>query len=174
MQNGVLVFDDENDMDCLLEYLIFHSKFKGTPILDLFYDSDIMLEDTEELILEGLVNSKMHLLEVMDIDRNPDRCRLYMQDLISTDTYEVINQGSAQSSYPGLLVGTSLIEIGNEIFMTSGSYFLFKPDRKKKLLVDYSFEKFKHNRKLSSEELFLFCHKKNKEFGEEVISQFPK
>ena len=30
IHNDVLVFDDENDMDCLLEYLIFHSKFKGT------------------------------------------------------------------------------------------------------------------------------------------------
>ena len=101
-----------------------------------------MLEDSEELILEGIVHSKMHLLEVMDIDRNPDRCKLYMQDLISTDTYEVINQGSSQSSYPGVLVGASFIEIGTDIFMTSGSYFLFKPDRKKKLLAAYSFEKF--------------------------------
>ena len=106
-----------------MEYLIFHSKYKGTPILDLFYDSDIVLEDTEERILEGIVNSKVHLLEVMDIDRNPDRCRVFMQDVFNSGTYEVINQGFSQSSYSGVLVGTSLIEIGHEIFMTSGSYF---------------------------------------------------
>ena len=91
-----------------------------------------MLEDSEELILEGIVHSKMHLLEVMDIDRNPDRCRLYMQDLISTDTYKVINQGSSQSSYPGVLVGTSLIEIGTDIFPDLRILFFIQTRSKEK------------------------------------------
>jgi hypothetical protein len=52
--------------------------------------------------------------------------------------------------------------------MTSGVSFGFKPGFKEKILNDISLEKLKKRRKLDSTELYIFIHKKSKQYGHDI------
>jgi hypothetical protein len=147
---------------------MYNSKYKGTRILDLFYDSEVELDDIEELILEGMVNSEMSIFEIVDIDSESQRWRIYIKDVLKSDTYEVINFGFSQTGIVGMVICARLIELENGLYMTSGATFAFDSLAKERLLADYSFEKFKRRRNLNSDDLFLFCNKKSKMYGKTV------
>ncbi len=168
VSNGTLMFDDDSDTDNMQDYMMYNSKYKGTRILDLFYDSEVELDDIEELILEGMVNSEMSIFEIVDIDSDSQRCRIYLKDIMKLDTYEVINFGFSQTGVVGMVICARLIELENGLHMTSGATFAFDSLAKERLLSDYSFEKFKRRKRLNSDDLFLFCNKKSKVYGERV------
>jgi hypothetical protein len=166
--NRTIVFDDDSDTDNMQDYMMYNSKYKGTRILDLFYDSEVELDDIEELILEGMVNSEMSIFEIVDIDSESQRWRIYIKDVLKSDTYEVINFGFSQTGIVGMVICARLIELENGLYMTSGASFAFDSLAKERLLADYSFEKFKRRRNLNSDDLFLFCNKKSKMYGKTV------
>ncbi len=168
VSNRIIVFDDDSDTDNMQDYMMYNSKYKGTRILDLFYDSEVELDDIEELILEGMVNSEMSIFEIVDIDSESQRWRIYIKDVLKSDTYEVINFGFSQTGIVGMVICARLIELENGLYMTSGATFAFDSFAKERLLADYSFEKFKRRRNLNSDDLFLFCNKKSKMYGKTV------
>lgn len=164
--NGHLVARGKNDMEYFLEYLLYYGKHKGQLLLDQFFDSDIALNDTEELILEGMVNANISIFEVNDVDASEDACRVFVTDLLNAGSYELINRGLATTASQGVILGMRLIEIANGVHMTSGASFAFDAAHKNKLLNDYSHQKFKARRKkLTSEELFLFLYSKSSIYG---------
>ncbi len=165
---GSFVFDDDSDADNIQDYMMYNSKHKGLRVLDLFYDSDVELDDTEELILEGMVNSEMSIFEIYDIDPDSDKCRIYLNDLLGNGKYEVVNLGFSQTGFVGMIICARMVELGNGLYMTSGATFAFEPSKKNKLLADYSLKKLKNRRNLNSNDLFLFCNKKSKEYGKRV------
>ena len=162
------VLDDDSDKDNIQDFMMYNSKYKGSLVLDSFYDSEVELNDKEELILEGMMDSTMSIFELYDIDSDSDKCRIYLKDLLKPGSYEVINLGFSQSGVVGYIFCTRLIKIDKGIYMTSGSTFLFDSDKKDRLLADYSFEKLKQRRNLTSEELFILCNKKSKLYGKRV------
>jgi hypothetical protein len=168
VSKGTIVFDDDSDTDNMQDYMMYNSKFKGIRILDLFYDSEVELDDVEELILEGMVNSEMSIFEIIDIDSDSQKCRIYLKDLMKSGTYEVINFGFSQTGLVGMVICARLIELEDGLYMTSGATFAFDANSKDRLLADYSFEKFKRRRKLSSDDLFIFFNKKSKVYGKRV------
>lgn len=161
--NGKLLFENNSDADTLMDYMLYNSVFKGKRVLDSFYDSDIELNDTEELILEGMVNSKVSIYEVTKIDK--ERSILYLTDLLHSGTYELINVGFAESGVTYMLLCARLIDLENGVYMTSGASFTFQSESKDRLLADYSYEKFKRRRDLNSDDLFIFVYKKSKIYG---------
>ena len=148
--------------------MMYNSKHKGLRVLDSFYDSNIELDDTEELILEGMVNSEMSIFEIYDIDSDSHKCRIYLNDLLKSVKYEVINFGFSQTGLVGMIICARLIELEDGLYMTSGATFAFGSVAKDKLMADYSFEKFKNRKNLNSDDLFLFCNKKSKAYGKKV------
>lgn len=92
-------------------------------------------------------------------------CRVFVTDLLNAGSYELINRGLATTVSQGVILGIRLIEIANGVHMTSGASFAFDPAHKNKLLNDYSHQKFKARRKLTSEELFLFLYSKSSIYG---------
>ncbi len=168
VSNGTLVFDDDSDTDNMQDYMMYNSKHKGARIIDLFYDSEVELDDIEELILEGMINSEMSIFEIDDIDTDLQRCRIYLRDLLKSGEYEVINLGFAQTGLVGMIICARLIELEGSLYMSSGATFAFESIAKDRLLADYSFEKFKRRKNLNSDDLFLFCNKKSKIYGKRV------
>ena len=168
LSHGTIVFDDDSDTDNMQDYMMYYSKFNGLRILDSFYDSDVELDNNEELILEGMVNSEMSIFEIYDIDSDSQKCRIYLKDLLKPGTYEVINFGFSQTGLVGMLICARMIELEDRLYMTSGASFAFGSNNKDRLLADYSFEKFKNRKNLNSEDLFIFCIKKSKAYGKRV------
>ena len=85
-------------MEYFLEYLLYYGKHKGQLLLEQFFDSDIALNDTEELILEGMVNANISIFEVNDVDASEDACRIFVTDLLNAGSYELINRGLATTA----------------------------------------------------------------------------
>lgn len=168
VSNRTIVFDDDSDTENLQDYMMYNSRYKGKRILDLFYDSEVDLDDMEELILEGMVNSEMSIYEITDIDPDSQRCRVYLNDLMKPGSYEVINFGFSQTGLVGMVICARLIELEDGLYMTSGATFAFDANAKDRLLADYSFEKFKRRKNLNSGDLFIFCNKKSKVYGKRV------
>ncbi|MCA1745685.1 MAG: hypothetical protein LC643_08305 [Bacteroidales bacterium] len=121
-----LSVEDDSDMESFMEYLLYYGKHQRQLILDQFFDSEIALGDTEEMILEGMVNSEISLFEIHDLDRSPDACRIYLTDLFNKGSYVIINQGLSKTASCGTIIGARLIEIAPELYMTSGSSFADK------------------------------------------------
>ncbi len=168
ISNGSLVFDGDSDTDNLQDYMMYNSRQKGLRVLDLFYDSEIELDDTEELILEGMVNSEMSIFEIYEIDSDSNKCRIYLKDLLKSGKYEVVNLGFSQTALIGMIICARMIELEDGLYMTSGATFAFDSVSKDRLLADYSFEKFKNRKNLNSDDLFLFCNKMSKAYGKRV------
>jgi hypothetical protein len=112
-----------------------------------------------------MVNANISIFEVNDVDASEDACRIFVTDLLNAGSYELINRGLATTASQGVILGMRLIEIANGVHMTSGASFAFDAAHKNKLLNDYSHQKFKARRKLTSEELFLFLYSKSSIYG---------
>lgn len=100
-RSGIKQITHESEDDNLTEYLIYVSKHKGKRVLDLFYDSDVELNEKEEILLEAMIDSQMHILEITGLDPNPNRHRVFLKDLITSVPYEIINVGISQSGKIG-------------------------------------------------------------------------
>jgi len=164
--NGkAMEFEDEDESDVLMNFLLYEKNKKGNKLIDQFYDSEVELDDLEEEILEGMVNSHASLFEVKRFEFP----LIILIDLLNKDKeYVLIDLGFSQTGEVGGILYSRLIPI-RDIYMTSGVTFAFEPLYKEQVLNDISFAKFKSNRKLNSTDLYLLTYKKSKHYGKKVI-----
>lgn len=163
--DGINIHSGEDDQDSIMDFLLYNSRIKGKRVLDLFYDSDIELDDAEEIILESMVNSELSIFEISGIDDDIQECRLTLRDLLKNRSYEVINLGLSQTCEVGAILSARIIELEDGLGMLSGATFAFGSEDKNRLLADYSFEKLRLRKNLTPEDLFLFSYKKSKFYG---------
>jgi len=168
LDGNKMIFDEDDETDVLMNYIIFEKNKKGKILLDNFYDSEIELDDLEEEILEGLINSYASLFEVTEIDK--ENCILTFSDFYSNkeQTYKVIDINFSQTAQIGGLIYTRLIPV-RDIYMSSGVHFGFNSSQKQRLLSDISFLRFKTSKKLSSSDLYVHLYKKSKLYGIKAI-----
>ena len=160
----IMVFDNEDESDVLMDFLIYEKTTKGIKLIDSFYDSDIHIDDLEEEILEGMINYHSSLFEIRTIDRIT--CTLKLSDLFdrSHKEYKLIDLGFSQTGQVGLVFYSRLIPIRG-INMTSGVTFVFNGSLKNRILRDFSFQRFKRKVNANSSDLFVFALKKSKQYG---------
>ncbi len=167
--NGqVMVFDSDDESDVLMDFLIYEKGKNGAKLIEMFFESDVELEDLEEEILEGMIDYQSSLFEITSIDR--DKHTLQLVDLFdkSHKQFELMDIGFSQTAKVGLIVYTRLIPIRNTN-MTSGVSFGFDTSVKDKLLNELSFEKIKRKGNLNSTDLFVIALKKSKRYGITVV-----
>jgi len=169
LSGNKMIFDDDDETDVLMNYIIFEKNKKGKILLDKFYDSEIELEELEEEILEGLVNSYASLFEVTKIDQ--EKCIISFSDVFSdtNQTYSVMDINFSQTAEMEGLIYARLIPI-RDIYMSTGVHFSFNSSQKQRLLSDISFLRFKSGKKLSSSELYTHLFKKSKLYGIKTIT----
>ncbi len=116
-----------------------------------------------------MINFYSSLFEVKHIDSNTQT--LVLEDLLDPDNeYLLMDIGMSQTAKVGYIFYTRLIPI-RDIKMTSGMTFVFQNSYKENLLSAISLAKFKKRRKLTSTEMFLLIHEKNRKYGLEARAE---
>jgi hypothetical protein len=164
-----MVFDKDEESNVLMEFAIFEKNRHGKRLVDIFYDSDITLNDIEEELLQGQVECYSSLFEIVNIDGS--RYEIKLADLLNNEypDFTLMDIGLSRTAQTGSLIYTRLIPV-KDIHMTSGVSFAFLPGVKDRLLNDISNEKFRKRRKLNSADMFLLMFRKSNIYGIDVIT----
>ena len=166
--NGkVLVFDSDEDFDIMTDFLIFEKLKPNIPVFKRFHDSNPELNDLEHENMKGILNFHSSLFQITSIDSKANT--LVLLDLLSANRQEfkLMDVGMSQSTSVGLIFYSRLLPI-QDIYMTSGVSFGFDKSYKDKLFSAISLAAFKKRRKLSSTEMFILMHEKNRQYGIET------
>jgi len=162
--NGkIIVFEKELDPETMMDFIVFEKMTQNAPAFKRYFDSSPTLNDLQLENMNGIINFYSSLFELKHIDSNNNT--LVLEDLLDTGKeYLLMDIGMSQTAIVGYIFYTRLIPI-RDIKMTSGMTFVFQNMYKGKLLAAISLAKFKKRRKLTSTELFLLIHEKNRQYG---------
>ncbi|MDO9613387.1 MAG: hypothetical protein Q7J86_02550, partial [Bacteroidota bacterium] len=132
--------------------------------------SNPKLNDLQQENMNGIINNYSSLFEVKSIDSIGNT--LVLEDFLdkSRKEYLLMDIGMSKTARPGSIFYTRLIPI-RDINMTSGASFIFEKIYKDKLLSAISFASVKKRRKLTSTEMFILMHEKNRQFGMETRTE---
>lgn len=169
--NGkLMVFDSENDSDILMDLMVFEKITSNLPACKRFQMSNPELNDLQQEHMDGILNNYQSLFEVKSIDSIGNT--LVLEDLLHANRQEylLMDIGLSKTTRLGSIHCTRLIPI-RDINMTSGVSFIFEKIYKEKLLSAISLAAFKKRRKLTSVELIVLMHEKNRQFGIEVRAE---
>ena len=163
--NGnLMVFEDENDTEALMDFMVFEKLTNHAPAYQRFYESKPKLTDLQQENLNGMINFHSSLFEVKHIDSTTHL--VVFVDLLDKDKkeYLLMDVGLSRTASIGLILYTRLIPI-RDVYITSGLGFVFGNSLKEKLLSAISLAFFKKRRKLTSTEMFLLFYEKNRQHG---------
>jgi len=172
LEGETLYFDDEEESNILMEYILFEKNGKKNRLIDRYHTSCFSeLSTTEQMILEGMQNSIYSIYKV--IECKPERSSSKIYDLVGKKEYELIDINMSQSASVGLLLATRLVPI-EDMYITSGLIFAFEPQRQLRLLTEISKSRPKKRKisikpkKSTSKTLLEIMHDANKKWGMEV------
>lgn len=163
--NGkLMVFEDDNETEALMDFMVFEKPANYAPAYQRFYDSNPKLTELQQENLNGILNFHSSLFEVKHIDSTNHT--IVFVDILDEDKkeYLLMDVGLSRTTSVGLIFYTRLIPI-RDINMTSGLAFVFDNSLKEKLLSAISLASFKKRRKLTSTEMFLLFYEKNRQHG---------
>ncbi|NEW84595.1 MAG: hypothetical protein GZ094_19815 [Mariniphaga sp.] len=162
--NGkIMVFEKEMDIETMMDFIVFEKMTQNAPAFKRYFDINLELNDLQHENRTGMLNFYSSLFELKHIDLNNNT--LVLKDLIDSDKeYLLMDVGMSQTASIGYIFYMRLIPI-RDINMTSGLSFAFQNRFKDKLLSAFSLAKIKKRRKLTSAEMFLLIHEKNRQYG---------
>lgn len=165
-----MVFDSESDSETMMDLLVFEKITPNLPACKRFYMSNPEQNDLQQEHMNGILNNYPSLFEVKSIDSIGNT--LVLEDLLdaSRKEYVLMDIGMSKTARLGFIHYTRLIPI-RDINMTSGVSFIFDKIYKDKLLSAFSLAAFKKRRKLTSVEMFILMHEKNRQFGMETRTE---
>lgn len=169
--NGkMFIFNSENDSNALMDFMVFEKPALNAPAFKRFHLSNPGLNDVQLEHINGMYHNFSSLFEVKSIDRMGNT--LVLANLLDNDRkeYLLMDIGLSKTAPVGFVMFTRLIPI-RDINMTSGATFGFKSIYKDKLLSAISLATFQKRRKLSSNEIYILMHNKNRQFGMETITE---
>ncbi len=160
----MMVFDSENDSETMMDLMVFEKISPNIPACKRFQMSNPKLNDLQQENLNGALNNYSSLFEVKSIDSIGNT--VVLGDLLDANRneYLLMDIGMSKTARLGSIFYTRLIPI-RDINMTSGASFIFEKIYKDKLLSAISFASVKKRRKLTSTEMFILMHEKNRQFG---------
>lgn len=169
--NGkAMVFDSESDSETVMDLLVFEKITSNLPACKRFQMNNPELNDLEQEHIDGILNNFPSLFEVKSIDSIGNT--LVLVDLLdaSRKEYVLMDIGLSKTARLGFIFYSRLIPI-RDINMTSGVSFIFEKIYKDKLLSAMSLAAVKKRRKLTSTEMFILMHEKNRQFGMETRTE---
>lgn len=168
--NGkMMVFEKEMDTETLMDFMVFEKMTQKAPSFIRYAESEPELNDLQQENMNGIISNYSSLFEAKYIDSINNT--LILEDLLDLDNeYLLMDIGLSQTAKIGYVFYMRLIPI-RDINMTSGMSFIFENSFKDKLLAAISLAKFKKRRKLTSTEMFILIHEKNRLYGMETRAE---
>lgn len=166
----MMVFDSDSDMETLMDFMVFEKPTQNAHAFKRFQMSNPELNALQQENMDGILNNYSSLFEVKSVDSIGNI--LILEDILdaSRKEYLLMDIGLSKTARLGLILYNRLIPI-RDINMTSGVSFIFDNAYKDKLLSSISLAAFKKRRKLTSTEMFILMHEKNRQFGIETRTE---
>jgi len=124
LEGKQLAFNNENDMSVLHDYIIFyHYMGNQNAIERLFKKRQAAPDSDEHRLFQAFLSAFYSILMVKE--KYPGY-GVWMQDILRDKYFLVIDKGLSTSSLPGLLLASTLINLG-DYCMTSGAGLLVPP-----------------------------------------------
>ena len=162
IKNGIYLFDSEEDMTIIQEFIINNLKQDGKKVPEIYRDKFGADSDLEAEFLEGLIEySHTSLFEIVDIDR--ENFTIHLVDLLDeNEPYSYIDLNLSQSTIIGTLIFLRIVEL-SEFNVSTGCGFPFPPAFKKHYRKEA--KKIQRSIKTKNKEArrfitFYFLHKK--------------
>ena len=130
-----LVFEDEQEMDVLTEYILYEHKQNGKRLIDVFKDQRNKFSKDEDEILNGMLLNRHSLFEVIEI--NSKKSTVLLKDQLNKQVHELMDISFSKTAETGMLISTRLVSV-YDINMTSGLIFHFKKNKRLKILTELS------------------------------------
>lgn len=144
---NVFVFEDEDETNVLMDFLIYEKNGLSNRIIDrISKDENSDLNDLEEMILEGMRANHFSLFEV--VEKDLENNSLELSDLLGSYIYTLKDVGFSSTAQIGTLIATRLVPI-EDVYFTSGLSFAFNEDKRLRLLTFIAKNKRKPNRRKS-------------------------
>ena len=169
--NGnAMVFDSEMDSETMMDFMVFEKVTASIPASKRFQMSNPELNNLQQEHMDGILNNHPSLFEVKSIDSIGNT--IVLEDLLDANRkeYLLMDIGMSKTTGLGLILYNRLIPI-RDINMTTGVSFIFENIYKDKLRSAISLAAFKKRRKLTSSEMFILIHEKNRQFGMETRTE---
>ncbi|MCK8058164.1 MULTISPECIES: hypothetical protein [unclassified Fusibacter] len=129
LENDTIVFNNNTDIDYLMDFAIYEKWNDGKSQLLKFIEKyDNELHEEERIVIAAMKDAETSLFEVVDFDR--EQKTVCVKDLFNDEKrIEFIDIGLSSSIDIGTLLFTRLIKF-DSFNMTSGTCFTFLGDHK--------------------------------------------
>jgi hypothetical protein len=130
-----ILYDGESDMTVHYEFLLNEYRQNDQTAVEKYYDQDQWETETEQTILEALLEAETSLFKITDVD-DADK-HLVVTDLLNDgDEISVTDVTLSETAEPDVLLFFRLVPY-DEFNMTSGVSFPFPADKEDRLLREY-------------------------------------
>lgn len=133
LEGKTFMFEYEEETNVLIEYILFEKNGKKNSLVERYaLRTDTELDESEKIILNGMLNSYFSVFEVNEIYTAQHMIELV--DIVEEGRYILIDIGLSQSTSKGDLLCTRLLPIEEDVYMASGVNFGFSSDKRQKVL----------------------------------------
>jgi hypothetical protein len=156
--DGTLLLEDEEDMNYLSDALLYETTVGGVRTIGAFFNANPPDNDLDKQLRAAMVKADLGLYRVESTD--PQQGEMFLRALVAgVSDSNVINIGLSATAFPGLVIATRVLALP-EISMCGGAYFLFNPEKEKRLIKTWwtkqGIDRFALFRKLFRQGDFLF------------------
>ena len=166
VSNDTFVFNDENDMNVMMDFILHEFEIKENKNYIKIYFEKEKYNNIEREILKSYLNSYTSLFEI--VDNNSDTASVILKDIFKKkNKIELIDFGLSSTGRKKLLLYLRVIPI-DSYYITSGISFLFPENKKDIILLRYRKE-LKKLKKIPEKNLeFISFYRLYKSFGLDV------
>lgn len=133
---NAMIFDSEEDINILMDHLIFDILKGGKNSVQLYLEKVGPENETEEELLNVMACAHLSLFRVKS--KSARKRTLILEDLLHGGEITVINIGMSITAIPGLIFFLRLVPLSiDDLYMTTSFAFIFKED------PDYLIERYK-------------------------------
>ena len=136
VKKEALMFDNESETVALMDFAINECRINGKTAVELYKEKVRVVNDIENEILDGLINSYTSLFKITNIKRSEKK--LILTDLLKNDDnpIEIIDIGFSQTAASDFLIFLRIISFA-DFNITGGFGFPFNKDSEEYLLKEY-------------------------------------
>jgi len=158
IEDGVLVFENEEEISILMDYCIYDFRADGRNAIDRYLvESPPSVGSDEYLLLKAMARSRFSLFQVEDIVQG---LGVVVQDLLGRDAFLIVDINLSRTAPKGIVLAARIIS-PETFHMTSGAFLVVSRDvllrlaealseRFGKPLEDYARLSFEQNSELSA------------------------
>ncbi|ELY62734.1 hypothetical protein C492_07520 [Natronococcus jeotgali DSM 18795] len=160
-----LLYDTEEEQSVHMDFILHEYHQNGTTFVERYRDEEGGDSELERELLDAMVRAETSLFRVTEIDSSASQ--VVLEDVLGDETgIELTDRNFSRTAPPDILLFLRLVRL-EDITMTSGLSFAFRPSTEEHLVSVYDQVLERTNRPESMSRFIIF-HKLNRKYGLDV------